>query len=80
MASKSPLRDADGAPANVRIHPNNHSKQKDRPKGGRFVRGEWGIRTPESFHSTRFPSARHRPLGEFSLVSAIEITDILNRV
>ncbi len=28
--------------------------------------GEWGIRTPEGFHPTRFPSVRHRPLGEFS--------------
>ncbi|MCU1476662.1 MAG: hypothetical protein JWQ64_1355, partial [Subtercola sp.] len=28
--------------------------------------GGWGIRTPESFHSTRFPSVRHRPLGESS--------------
>jgi len=27
-------------PANVRIHPYEPSKQKDRPKGGRFVRGE----------------------------------------
>ena len=28
--------------------------------------GEWGIRTPEGLHPTRFPSVRHRPLGEFS--------------
>ncbi|MDQ1608886.1 MAG: hypothetical protein QOE16_1618 [Microbacteriaceae bacterium] len=30
------------------------------------IGGEWGIRTPEGFHPTRFPSVRHRPLGEFS--------------
>ena len=29
-------------------------------------RGGWGIRTPEGFHPTRFPSVRHRPLGESS--------------
>jgi hypothetical protein len=34
-----------------------------------FKRGEWGIRTPEGLHPTRFPSVRHRPLGEFSLRS-----------
>ncbi len=28
--------------------------------------GEWGIRTPEGVNPTRFPSVRHRPLGEFS--------------
>ena len=32
-----------------------------------ILRGEWGIRTPEGLHPTRFPSVRHRPLGEFSL-------------
>jgi hypothetical protein len=30
--------------------------------------GGWGIRTPEGFHPTRFPSVRHRPLGESSKV------------
>ncbi len=30
------------------------------------IGGEWGIRTPEGLHPTRFPSVRHRPLGEFS--------------
>lgn len=30
------------------------------------VGGGWGIRTPESFHSTRFPSVRTRPLCESS--------------
>ncbi len=35
---------------------------------GRFVvGGGWGIRTPEGFHPTRFPSVRHRPLGESSV-------------
>ena len=29
--------------------------------------GGWGIRTPEGFHPTRFPSVRHRPLGESSV-------------
>lgn len=29
-------------------------------------RGGWGIRTPEGLHPTRFPSVRHRPLGESS--------------
>ena len=28
--------------------------------------GGWGIRTPEGLHPTRFPSVRHRPLGESS--------------
>src|SRR4051794_13594073 len=28
--------------------------------------GGWGIRTPEGLHPTRFPSVRHKPLGEFS--------------
>ena len=32
--------------------------------------GEWGIRTPEGLHPTRFPSVRHRPLGEFSWVAS----------
>ncbi len=35
-------------PANVRIHPNKPSKQKDRPKGGLFVCGEWGIRRDQN--------------------------------
>ncbi len=34
--------------------------------GASSFRGEWGIRTPEGFHPTNFPSWRHRPLGEFS--------------
>ena len=34
-------------------------------------RGEWGIRTPEGLHPTRFPSARHRPLGEFSWIKTL---------
>ena len=29
-------------------------------------RGGWGIRTPEGVNPTRFPSVRHRPLGESS--------------
>ena len=36
---------------------------------GWHVSGEWGIRTPEGLHPTRFPSVRHRPLGESSLRS-----------
>ncbi len=32
-----------------------------------FHGGGWGIRTPEGFHPTRFPSVRHRPLGESSV-------------
>ena len=32
--------------------------------------GGWGIRTPEGFHPTRFPSVRHRPLGESSGAAA----------
>ena len=31
--------------------------------------GGWGIRTPEGLHPTRFPSVRHRPLGESSKAS-----------
>ena len=34
--------------------------------GSGCCRGGWGIRTPEGFHPTRFPSVRHRPLGESS--------------
>ena len=34
---------------------------------GDFFGGGWGIRTPEGFHPTRFPSVRHRPLGESSV-------------
>ena len=30
------------------------------------VRGEYEIRTREAVTPTRFPSVRHRPLGEFS--------------
>ena len=30
------------------------------------IGGESGIRTLEGLHPTRFPSARHRPLGELS--------------
>ena len=36
------------------------------PVTGPSVRGGWGIRTPEGLHPTRFPSVRHRPLGESS--------------
>jgi DNA-binding MarR family transcriptional regulator len=32
--------------------------------------GGWGIRTPEGVNPTRFPSVRHRPLGESSSRSA----------
>ena len=32
-----------------------------------FGGGGWGIRTPEGLHPTRFPSVRHRPLGESSV-------------
>ena len=34
---------------------------------GMRLGGGWGIRTPEGFHPTRFPSVRHRPLGESSV-------------
>ena len=34
--------------------------------GFRGSGGGWGIRTPEGLHPTRFPSVRHRPLGESS--------------
>ena len=34
--------------------------------GSRGDGGGWGIRTPEGLHPTRFPSVRHRPLGESS--------------
>src|SRR3954468_9847835 len=33
--------------------------------------GGWEIRTPEGFIPTRFPSERHRPLGESSSCTAI---------
>ena len=32
-----------------------------------FNGGGRGIRTPEGLHPTRFPSERHRPLGESSV-------------
>ena len=32
------------------------------------MRGEYEIRTREGVNPTRFPSVRHRPLGEFSSV------------
>ena len=35
-------------------------------QGFRGGGGGWGIRTPEGLHPTRFPSVRHRPLGESS--------------
>ena len=35
-------------------------------RGFRGGGGGWGIRTPEGLHPTRFPSVRHRPLGESS--------------
>ena len=37
------------------------------------IGGEWGIRTPEGLHPTRFPSVRHRPLGEFSWRRALRL-------
>ena len=49
------------------------TRQRQRARHPRFRRsralrtsGGWGIRTPEGFHPTRFPSVRHRPLGESS--------------
>ena len=39
------------------------------PSSSKENGGEWGIRTPEGLHPTRFPSVRHRPLGEFSWVA-----------
>lgn len=38
-----------------------HSRDAGPDRGG-----GWGIRTPEGLHPTRFPSVRHRPLGESS--------------
>ncbi len=37
------------------------------PTGSGVICGGWGIRTPEGLHPTRFPSVRHRPLGESSV-------------
>ena len=36
------------------------------PRVSDSASGGWGIRTPEGLHPTRFPSVRHRPLGESS--------------
>lgn len=36
----------------------------------RIKRGGYEIRTREGLHPTRFPSVRHRPLGESSNVCA----------
>src|SRR3954463_9038568 len=33
--------------------------------------GGWEIRTPEGLHPTRFPSERHRPLGESSSAASL---------
>src|SRR4029453_3081171 len=41
-------------------------KARSMPRSGPGCGGGWGIRTPEGFHPTRFPSVRHRPLGESS--------------
>jgi hypothetical protein len=43
-----------------------------RPPSDSKSGGEWGIRTPEGFHPTRFPSVRHRPLGEFSWPAIVQ--------
>ena len=48
---------SDTAPRNAKSGP---------PGGDPLCCGGWGIRTPEGFHPTRFPSVRHRPLGESS--------------
>src|SRR3954452_14526107 len=42
--------------------------------------GGWGIRTPEGFHPTRFPSVRHRPLGESSVEHPTGMLDAAPRV
>lgn len=42
-----------------------HNKTPE-SQGIRGGGGGWGIRTPEGLHPTRFPSVRHRPLGESS--------------
>ena len=44
------------------------SRHDKTPESRRFRGGGggWGIRTPEGLHPTRFPSVRHRPLGESS--------------
>src|SRR3712207_5704848 len=42
------------------------------------ARGGWEIRTPEGLPPTRFPSERHRPLGESS--SAVDRTGRLNTI
>ena len=45
-----------------------HHKQQNpgTSMGSGVSGGGWGIRTPEGLHPTRFPSVRHRPLGESS--------------
>src|SRR4051812_24830412 len=42
--------------------------------------GGWGIQTPEGFHPTRFPSVRHRPLGESSVEHPTGMLDPAPRV
>ena len=61
IPSEAPLGSRSGARRAWGTHkPRNHQA------AGLACGGEWGIRTPEGFHPTRFPSVRHRPLGEFS--------------
>ena len=45
--------------------PNNKTPEPEAVPGSGG--GGWGIRTPEGLHPTRFPSVRHRPLGESSV-------------
>jgi hypothetical protein len=57
-----------GAPCAL-VRPEERRRASDRAIAGQRpfgAGGGWGIRTPEGLHPTRFPSVRHRPLGESS--------------
>ena len=56
-------------PTHIRSHTrtSGNTKTPEPEAVPEFGGGGWGIRTPEGLHPTRFPSVRHRPLGESSV-------------
>ena len=55
------------APPDENPFPCKHNKTPEPQQVPGSGGGGWGIRTPEGLHPTRFPSVRHRPLGESSV-------------
>ena len=68
-AEKSPLQQH-VVSYNPGLHPERAPPRREKTPEPEAVPGSggggWGIRTPEGLHPTRFPSVRHRPLGESS--------------